>query len=141
MVMDIAASHIPEPEPYIEPIKPIEEAPPSKPLLPLNMVKFVAASKEASHTSSVAVALPELNAISLTTADSGSTEFEVLESGTIPVVTTPALKPAEEPRPNIAKPEPEDEAELLRKKREKEVMEQVMHALSSLWSLSVRSSW
>lgn len=175
MVMDIAASHLPdppEPEPYVKPVeeppKPVEEDTPPKPATPLprkpetppkpahslNMVKFVAASKDGAKTSSVS----EFNAISLATNDVASSEekFEVIESGTVsipiappsapivpstaptapppaPMMPTPVLpvklKPKEEPKPSV--PTEIDEAEMLRKKREKEVMEQVTHALFS----------
>lgn len=157
--MDIAASHLPDPEPYVEPAKPkpVEEVPPTKSALnQLSRMKFVAASKEAGRTSSVDEnpAIPIVSHETLEVVESGkivqpkiiSAEVvdsgKVMNSGKVAIVEkvidsgkvlVPPRTVMTEPPKLETKPVVNAEAERLRQMREKEVaadLEQVsVHAL------------
>lgn len=164
-VMDIAASHLPEPEPYVEPHKPPAEdtlTSHAKPQLKMPMMKFVAASKESARTSSVdddkvadggkAVSTEVLDSgkvaevigsgkvVHADVIDSGS----IVESGKVGVVEEvidsgkvmlPPPVPIVIEPPRQARPAVDDE-EKLRKQRETEKVTACTLALLS----SVRSS-
>lgn len=80
-VMDIAASHLPDSEPYVELPKPVEDVQ-TKPQTKLSMMKFVAASKETGRTSSIDdVSMSDPPKIEVDTRKFEATE--VLDSGKV----------------------------------------------------------